>query len=102
MPVTATATATTARMMPATRSLRRDTADGAGSCGMELSGGCVGRGLAALARVHDAEDDGNEYEGGDGGEEEAPDHRAAEGRVLLAAFAQAERHGRHADDHRES
>src|SRR5476651_2235086 len=84
MPVTATAAATTTRMIPATRSLLREMADGAGSCGMELSKGCAGRGLAAVARVHDAEDDGHEHEGCDGGEDEAADHCAAEGRILLA------------------
>ena len=34
-------------------------------------------------------------------EHQAADHRAAERRVLLAAFAEPERHRHHADDHRE-
>src|SRR5581483_5147536 len=41
----------------------------------------------------------NDEQGGYGGEEEASDDRAAERRILLAAFAQAESHGQHADDH---
>ena len=51
--------------------------------------------------MHDAENDGNEHQRRDGREDQAADDRAAERRVLLAAFAEAERHRHHADDHRE-
>jgi hypothetical protein len=43
----------------------------------------------------------NEHQRGDGGEDQAADHGAAERRVLLAALAEAQRHRRHADDHRQ-
>ena len=43
----------------------------------------------------------HEEQCGAGGEDQAADHRAAERRILLAAFAHAERHRRHADDHRQ-
>ncbi len=59
---------------------------------------CVGRCGCA---VQQGEDGGNEDEGGDGGGGEAADDGAAERRVLFAAFAEAERHGDHADDHGE-
>ena len=41
-------------------------------------------------------------QGGERGDEQAADDGAAERRILLAAFTQAERHRSHADDHGES
>ena len=43
--------------------------------------------------------DRHNKKGGDGGKEQAADDGAAERRVLFAAFAEAERHGQHAEDH---
>src|SRR5579859_6246383 len=43
----------------------------------------------------------HEEQCGNRGKQEAADHRAAERRVLFGPFAQAERHGDHADDHRQ-
>src|SRR5262249_23134943 len=43
----------------------------------------------------------NEQQRRYGREHQPADHRAAERRVLLAAFAEPERHRQHADDHRE-
>src|SRR3982750_1548388 len=94
-------------MMPTKRKRRTEIADSAaagvdGSDGMmELSGGTVRRGFFAVIAMHDAENDGDEDERRRSRENEAADHRTAERRVLLAAFAEAERHRRHADDHRE-
>src|SRR5438445_10833166 len=53
-----------------------------------------------LAAEH-AVDHGHEDERGDGREHEAADDDAAEGRVLLAALAETERHRQHAENHRE-
>src|SRR5208282_1738978 len=49
--------------------------------------------------MHQGEDDGNEQQRRAGCEDQAADDGASERRVLLAAFAQTERHRRHADDH---
>ena len=57
--------------------------------------------LRRAAAVQQAEDGRDEEQRGDGGHDQAADHGAAERRVLLAAFAQAERHRDHADDHRQ-
>src|SRR3954465_121183 len=43
----------------------------------------------------------DEEQGRDRRERAPADHGAAERRVLLAAFTEAERHGHHADDHRQ-
>ena len=48
-----------------------------------------------------AENNGDEKECRDCCDQQAADDRAAERRVLLAAFAEAERHRQHADDHGE-
>ncbi len=45
---------------------------------------------------------GDEEQGRKGGEQEPADHGAPERSVLLAALAQTERHGQHADDHGEA
>src|SRR5208283_2432363 len=51
--------------------------------------------------VNDGKDARHKEKSSQGGEEQAADDRAAQGRVLLAAFAKADGHGHHADDHRE-
>src|SRR6266404_1197614 len=58
---------------------------------------CFGRGNIS---VQNTEYDRHEKEGGHRGEHQAPNHSPAEGRVLFAAFAQPQRHGHHANDHR--
>src|SRR4051812_24048693 len=47
----------------------------------------------------EAEDDRDEEKGRYGGEEQAADDGASDRGILLAAFAEAEAHGKHADDH---
>ena len=61
------------------------------------------RAAARLAStvVKHAENDRNEHQRCDGCTDQAADHGAAERRVLFAAFAEPERHRRHADDHGE-
>src|SRR5882672_2418841 len=56
---------------------------------------------ASVFTMYDAEDNGNEDQSGHGRERQPADDRAPERRVLLAAFAQAQGHRRHADDHGE-
>ena len=46
------------------------------------------RGLADVITVHDAEDDRNENERGDGGEDQSTDHGATQRRILLTAIAE--------------
>ena len=41
----------------------------------------------------------HEEQGGHGGEDQATNHGASQRCILLGAFAQAQRHGDHADDH---
>src|SRR5665213_4368177 len=48
-----------------------------------------------------AEHSGHEEQSGDGGANQTADHCAAERSVLFAAFAQAQRHRDHTDDHGE-
>src|SRR5262245_39078866 len=61
-------------------------------------GGC--RACRALvARVNNAKHDRDKEKRSGRGEQQAADHRAAERRILLAAFAERERHRQHADDH---
>ena len=55
------------------------------------------RGLPRSRRVND----GHEEERGEGGQGQAADDGPAQRGVLLAAFAQAQGHGQHADDHRQ-
>src|SRR5438093_3090259 len=57
--------------------------------------------LARRTPAEDAVDQRNEEQRGEGRHHETADHRAAQGRVLLAALAQAERHRQHPDDHGE-
>ena len=52
------------------------------------------------AAIEKAKDGGDKDECGHRCAKQAADHCAAERSILLAAFAEAERHGEHADDHR--
>src|SRR5262245_23049456 len=92
MPITTTTIAMSAISPPATCSGRREGAEAAGSGCMELSSGRVRRGALAVACMDQAEHDGNEKQRSDRREDEAADHGAAERGVLLATFAEAERH----------
>ena len=58
-------------------------------------------GRGALPAVREPEDRRHEEERGAGRQQKAADHRAAQRSVLLAAFAEAEGHRDHADDHGE-
>src|SRR5580658_4521551 len=51
--------------------------------------------------VHQAEHRGYKEQSSNRRKRQTADHGAAQRRVLLAAFTQTERHGHHADDHRE-
>src|SRR5438874_13715601 len=57
--------------------------------------------LARRTPAQNAVDDRNEKERGKGRHGETADDRAAQRRILLTAFAEAQRHREHADDHRE-
>src|SRR5471032_1003662 len=52
-----------------------------------------------FAAMNDTEHHWHEHECCAGGENQAANDRAPEWRILFAAFAQPERHWRHADDH---
>src|SRR6185437_12804041 len=58
-------------------------------------------GFAAAALMNNAENDRNKYQSCDRCETQTADDGPAERGVLLAAFAQPERHREHADDHGE-
>src|SRR5207302_7061158 len=75
---------------------RRETG-GRGSVDMQLLRWGVGD--DAMFLVYHTKYHGNKHEGGDGREDQAADHGPSQRRVLLAAFAEPERHRRHADDH---
>src|SRR4051812_5796001 len=87
-----------------TRSLRLVTTGGAGgvsaaSGGMRLSDR-VGE-FRLIALVQDAENDGYEHYRCEGCKDQTTDDGATKWRILLAAFAKAQRHRRHPDDHGE-
>src|SRR6202000_2092659 len=73
--------------------------------GISLSGprwGIVrpfGGGIRRAPAMDDTEYHRHEQQGGASCEYQSADHGAAERRVLFTAFAQAERHGQHADHH---
>src|SRR6185312_857970 len=52
--------------------------------------------------VHKAEYRGYEKQSSDGGAKQTADNGTPERGILLAAFAETQRHGDHADDHSES
>src|ERR1700743_3349009 len=104
MPTTATMMATTKR----TRSTRRARLRSRSwSCGSS-AGGSRARASAIMTTfvfdpvvpVDDAENDRYEKQRCESREQQAPDDRAAQRRVLLAALAKPQRHWHHADDHR--
>ena len=62
-----------------------------------------GRLRLLLARaVNQTENHWDKKQGGEGREAQPADNRAAERRVLLAAFTEADGHRQHADDHGQS
>src|SRR5450631_2556821 len=99
MPVTTSAAMPTAATMPNTPSLRLERRGGVASGMLRVLRGRRRR--FRLALVHEAENHGNKYKRRDRREEKAADDGATERRVLLAALAETQRHGRHADDHRQ-
>src|SRR5262249_46537465 len=56
-------------------------------------------GLFSRPSLHEGEDRGKEQQRGQRAEQQPADDGAAERRDLLAAFADAERHGQHTGDH---
>src|SRR6476620_8254304 len=77
---TATTVTSTTAIMPVSASPRRETLPVGGGSGDMRNSVTTVRRLRRLAvvAVDDAEDDGNEDQGGDGGEDQAADHGAAE------------------------
>src|ERR1035437_345538 len=62
--------------------------------------GAVGQLVTAFQpAVDQGEEGGHKEERGHGGQQQSADDGAAEGGFLFAAFAQAQGHGRHAEDH---
>src|SRR5882724_13051225 len=101
MPYATTAMARSAHIPPARRS-RCGTGRPGFRSGWDIGSSEVGFGLRfwAVVPVNNAEHHRDKEKRGDGGEDQAADHGAAERRILLAAFAEAERHRQHADHHR--
>src|SRR5437879_13249018 len=113
----------TAKTAPAARRMRRTRRTGmAGGAGTRAASGTLisilrsrssvilrSRSCAQLLRefghhllaAEHAVDHGHEDERGEGREHEAADDDATDGRVLLAAFAETERHRQHPENHRE-
>src|ERR1700733_1398415 len=98
MPVTTTSTATMPATIPTMPNFRRETGE---LCSMGIYSLRCGGGCGALLPVYHTKNHWNKYQGGDGCENQAADHGAAERRVLLAAIAQRQRHRHHPDDHRQ-
>src|SRR5215471_6645418 len=61
---------------------------------------CIAAGIRTPAAMHHAEHHGYKEQRGHGGKYQSTNHGASQGRVLLAALTQSERHRHHADDHR--
>jgi len=64
-----------------------------------LTGNDDGPVAAFQIAVYDREAGGDKEKSGNGGQQQAANHGAAQRGVLLAAVAQAQSHGHHADDH---
>src|SRR5579863_709985 len=103
MPITTIVAATATATRPANANLRRDTTGPpeSGCMRFPIPRG-IPRGFVPPAvAVKNAEDDRYEYQRRHCSKNEAADNGAAKRRVLLAAFAEPERHRRHADNHGE-
>src|SRR5476649_1164001 len=102
IPTTTTMTASTPPTIATYESWRcGSVARGVGSDDMcRISGNRRGRSAAPM-RVKYAKHGRHEQQRGNGREQQSPNYRAAQWRVLLATFAECERHWRHADDHRQ-
>src|SRR5690606_3114092 len=99
MPAATMTTATVAASAPLMRRVRLAGRGLTDSGDIQFSDGGLCCPVHAVASMDDAEHDRDENQGGDGGEDQAADDGAAQRRILFAAFAKAERHRRHADDH---
>src|SRR6266478_4673741 len=97
MPVTTTTTATTPATRPKKPTFRRETGE---RCSVGVRCLRWGGGLGAPSLVYHTKNHRNKHQRRRRGEDQPADHGTAERRVLLAAVAKAERHRRHADDHR--
>src|SRR5664279_6371530 len=98
IPFATTSNAATPATIPKMPSFRRETGE---LCSVGMLRLRDGGGFGALFLVYHTKNHGNKHQRRDGGEDQPPDHRAAERGVLLAALAQGQRHRRHADDHRQ-
>src|ERR1700738_4617971 len=96
MPVTTTSPAAITATTPKMPNFRRETGE---FCSVGMRSLRCGGGLGALLLVYHTKNHGNKHQRRHRGEDQPADHRAPERGVLLAAFAEAERHRRHADDH---
>src|SRR6202171_5835012 len=98
MPVTITSKAAITATTPKMPNFRRETGEpcSVGMCRLRQGGG-----FGALFLVYHTKNHRNKHQRGDRCKDQATDHRASERRVLFAALAEAERHRRHADDHRQ-
>src|SRR6202048_5454946 len=99
MPVMTTATATQAARRPKTPNFRPDAGGELFSVDMHClrdTGGFRG-----LFFVDHAENHGHEHQRGSRCKNQTTDHCSSERSVLLATFAEAQCHWRHADDHRQ-
>src|SRR5215470_8356676 len=92
---------TTIRIMPASIPNRPNPRRDGGRCLLGMRHLRCGGGFGALLLVYHTENHGDKHQCRSRCKDQAADHGAAERRVLLAALAQAQRHRRHADDHRE-
>src|SRR3954468_24710032 len=99
MPVPTTRPAAISATTPKMPSFRCDTGE-RGSVG-DMRSLQWGGGFGALFLVYHTEHHGNKHQRGESCKDQAADHGAAKGRILLAALAQPQRHRRHADDHGE-
>src|ERR1700682_4764238 len=98
MPVTTTSTAAIMATAPKMPNFRRETGE---FCSVGMRHLRCDGGFGVLLPVYHTKNHGNKHQRGDGCEYKPADHRTSERRILFAALAKAERHRRHADDHRE-
>src|SRR5579883_3583953 len=96
MPLTTITTAAVRATTPKMPNFRRETG---GVCSVGMRSLQCGGVFGTLFLVYHTEYHGHKQQGCHGGKDQSADHGAAERGVLLAAFAEAQRHRRHADDH---
>src|ERR1700682_5970291 len=98
MPVTTTITAAMPATAPKMPNFRRETGE---LCSVGMWRLQWGGGFGVVPLVYHTKNHGNKHQGGNRREDKPPDHGTSERRVLFAALAKAERHRRHADNHRQ-